>query len=99
MRKSDNIFWARTVVPNLPPQYLSEYMFLLGEYCECPFTSARPSHLGPQICSSNSNKLGWVFPFLDVEDSFDNGEFEKWVEMVEQDMMKRYSLTEHHFCS
>jgi hypothetical protein len=91
MQKSDNYFWGLDVVPNLPHHLVPEYMFLLGEYAKCRVTSAKPSF-------KPEDGL-WCFPFFELNKFFDFADFEKWAEMVEQDMMKRHSLTEHHFCS
>ena len=87
MIKSDNIFWGIEVAPYLPRGYVQEYMTLLGEYAKCRVTSAKPSRLDQT----------WYFPFMEIDESFNCGEFEDWAEMVERDMMERYSLTEHHF--
>ena len=93
MIKSENVFWGIAVVPNLPRQYLQEYMFLLGEYADCRVCSTRPQkHDDPK-------ESPWCFPFMDIDESFDHGEFEDWTEMVERDMMERYQLTEEHFCT
>jgi hypothetical protein len=89
MIKSDNPFWAMNVVPNLPHQHIPEYMTMLGSYADCHLTSARPSY--------NPGESTWCFPFIDVDESFDHGDFEDWTEMVERDMMERHLLSEWHF--
>jgi hypothetical protein len=90
MVKSENVLWGRNVAPNLPPHLLPEYMRLLGEYAECRSTLARPA-LNPEGGES------WCFPFFEIDETFDHVAYDKWVDMVEQDMMDRHNLTEHHF--
>jgi hypothetical protein len=92
MIKSENLFWGRNVVPNLPPHLVPEYMWLLGEYAECRSTLAKPSF------KTGDSEL-WCFPFFELDEPFDHADYDKWVEMVEQDMMTRHNLTEHHFVS
>lgn len=89
MLRSENIHWGRTVVPNLPPHLLPEYLAMLGEYAECRTTLAKPSF--------QPNSETWCFPFFEIDETFDHGEYEEWTEMVEQDMIERHHLTPLHF--
>jgi hypothetical protein len=90
MLKSENYFWGRNVVPNLPHHLVPEYMWLLGEYKECRVTLGTPSF------KTRDGEL-WCFPFFELDEPFDHADYNKWVDMVEQDMMDRHNLTEHNF--
>jgi hypothetical protein len=90
MLKSENILWGRNVVPNLPHHLLREYMWLLGEYQECRVTLSRPAF------KPEDGEL-WCFPFFELDETFDHADYDKWVDMVEQDMMERHNFTEEAF--
>jgi hypothetical protein len=90
MLKSENRLWGRRVVPNLPHHLLQEYMFMLGEYAECRATLAVP------VLRAENVPL-WCFPFFELDATFDQENYDKWVSMVEQDMMERHNLTEEAF--
>ena len=94
MQVSGNLDWARSIYPRLPEPILAELVEKLAAYApKSIWSSVRPA--------LNPKEINWVFPFFGtIEEfaNFDHLEYETWVELAEQDLMKKHNLTSWYFC-
>lgn len=95
---ADCPYWVNSIVPNLPHQYRDEYILRLAEF----IPNVQMKKIERDFFKAG-NLNRWVFPFIvDFEkdlSNFDWDRFDDFTVNVETEMMKKYSLKEHHFCS
>lgn len=90
MLVSGNMEWAKTVYPYLPENVLVELVELLAAYRpKTMWTSFKPK-FDPQT------EGRWHFPFMGItdQDNFDDGEFEDWQELAEDQILRKHNLSQ-----
>ena len=91
MYANTNDHWAQKIYPALTRPAREELLALLCSYCDCSRRDIHPSMLYVQDTS-------WCYPFVDLPDNFDHGDYETWVEMCEEEISLKHKIPLDAFC-